>query len=281
MVIKEALLSGRTLLKEASVPDPETDVFLLLEAAGGFSRAFCLAHPEAELSEEERKTFEGFLARRAKREPCQYIIGSCEFYGLSFRVDRRVLIPRQDTEILVEEALKVLPDGGAVLDLCTGSGAVAVSLKHMRKDAAVTASDISEEALHLARENSRENSCEIDFVQSDLFERIDPEKRFDVILSNPPYITEREYETLMPEVKDHEPSLALLAGEDGLSIYRRLIKDAYPWLKPSGSLLVEIGCAQADAVSKLFKEAGFQGVFVVPDLAGLDRVVYGKKQNRN
>ena len=273
MVIEEAVRSGTERLLEEQVPDAKTDVFLLLEAAAGFSRAYCFAHPEEVLTEEAVRIFETYLARRENREPLQYIIGRCEFYGLSFRVDPRVLIPRQDTEILVEETLKVLPQQGSVLDLCTGSGAIAVAIKHERPDAEVSAADLSKDALSLALENSRENGCGIHFFQSDLFEQTEPGKRFDVICSNPPYVTEREYEELMPEVKAFEPPLALLAGEDGLTVYRRLISAAPDYLKPSGRLFVEIGCEQGESVSALFREAGFQDIRVVRDLAGLDRVV--------
>ena len=275
MVIEEAVRFGKACLEEAQVPDAKTDVFMLLEAAAGFSRAYCFAHPEEELTKDAAHAFEADLARRAGREPLQYIIGTCEFYGLSFRVDPRVLIPRQDTEILVEETLRVLPQKGAVLDLCTGSGAVCVAIKHTRPDAQVSAADISEDALLLARENSRENGCGIHFFQSDLFEHVEPGRRFDVICANPPYVTEQEYENLMPEVKAFEPPLALLAGADGLSVYLRLIARAPEYVTPSGCLLVEIGCEQAEAVSALFQEAGFQDIRVIRDLAGLDRVVRG------
>lgn len=278
MVIEEAVRNGRVRLEEAGVPDAQTDVFLLLEAACGLSRAYALAHPEEEIPKEAAAVFDKYLLRRVKREPCQYITGSCEFYGLPFRVDTRVLIPRQDTEILVEEALKVLPEGGEVLDLCTGSGAIAVAIGNARPDAVVTATDLSEEALSLASENSRTNGCKVRFLQGDLFEAIEAGKRFDVICSNPPYVTEREYAKLMPEVKAYEPSLALLAGEDGLSVYRRLVAEAPRYLNSSGWLLVEIGCEQAQAVSQLFEEAGFQDVRVICDLAGLDRVVCGTRK---
>ena len=210
-----------------------------------------------------------------QHEPCQYIIGQTEFYGLSFLVNEHVLIPRQDTELLVEEALKTTAEDSRVLDLCTGSGAVAVAIKHSRPDAAVTALDISKDALETAKKNAEQNGCEIEFLLSDLFEELGAERKFDVIVSNPPYISETEYETLMPEVKDHEPSLALLAGEEGLDIYRRLTAEAPRYLTKGGALLVEIGCSQAEAVSGLFKENGFKEIKVIKDLAGLDRVVSG------
>ena len=270
-LIKESVLK----LQEAGIADAKTDTFLLLEAAADITKAEYLLDPDKQLTASEYELFDGFLKRRMQHEPCQYIIGHTEFYGLSFLVNEHVLIPRQDTELLVEEALKTTAEDSRVLDLCTGSGAVAVAIKHSRPDAAVTALDISKDALETAKKNAEQNGCEIEFLLSDLFEELGAERKFDVIVSNPPYISETEYETLMPEVKDHEPSLALLAGEEGLDIYRRLITEAPRYLTKGGALLVEIGCSQAEAVSGLFKENGFKEIKVIKDLAGLDRVVSG------
>lgn len=270
-LIKESVFK----LQEAGIADAKTDTFLLLEAAAGITKAEYLLDPDKQLTASEYELFVGFLKRRMQHEPCQYIIGHTEFYGLSFLVNEHVLIPRQDTELLVEEALKTTAEDSAVLDLCTGSGAVAVAIKHTHPGAAVTALDISKEALETAKKNAEQNGCEIEFLLSDLFEELGAERKFDVIVSNPPYISETEYETLMPEVKDHEPSLALLAGEEGLDIYRRLIAEAPRYLVKGGALLVEIGCSQAEAVSRLFKENGFKEIEVIKDLAGLDRVVRG------
>lgn len=270
-LIRESVLK----LQEAGIADAKTDTFLLLEAAAGITKAGYLLDPDKQLSASEYELFDGFLKRRMQHEPCQYIIGQTEFYGLSFLVNEHVLIPRQDTELLVEETLKTTAEDSRVLDLCTGSGAVAVAIKHSRPDAAVTALDLSKEALETAKKNAEQNGCGIEFLVSDLFEDLGAERKFDVIVSNPPYISETEYETLMPEVKDHEPSLALLAGEEGLDIYRRLIAEAPRYLVKGGALLVEIGCGQAEAVSGLFKENGFKEIKVIKDLAGLDRVVSG------
>ena len=270
-LIKESVLK----LEQAGIADAKTDVFLLLEEAAGITKAGYLLDPDRELSASESELFDGFLERRMQHEPCQYIIGCTEFYGLPFFVNEHVLIPRQDTELLVEEALKMTEEDSKVLDLCTGSGAIAVAIKHSRPGTAVTALDLSKEALETAKKNAEQNGCGIEFSESDLFDVLDEERKFDVIVSNPPYISEAEYETLMPEVKDHEPSLALLAGEEGLDIYRRLITEAPRYLVKGGALLVEIGCSQAEAVSRLFKENGFKEIKVIKDLAGLDRVVSG------
>ena len=291
-VLKEALSWGIETLKEAGIADAKVDAFWLFEAACRISRAQYLLEPDRELTEGELSRYQSFIERRKKHEPCQYITGICEFYGLEFLVNPKVLIPRQDTEILVEEALKRLSDrkalaeetvkklpdteGPRVLDLCTGSGAVATAIKHTRPEIEMTATDISEEALEVAKENSRNNHCEITFIQSNLFESVKA-KRFDMIVSNPPYVSEAEYETLMPEIKDFEPELALKAGKEGLDIYKELIRKAPDYLKEGGWLLVEIGSSQADAVKTIFAESGFQEICVVKDLAGLDRVVLGRQ----
>lgn len=275
MVIRDAVQAAVQSLQEAGIADAKTDAFLLLEAACGIDRTGFLLRQSEELSEDAFSCYREMIDRRRAHEPCQYIMGVCEFCGLSFLVNPNVLIPRQDTELLVEKALTGLPEQACVLDLCTGSGAIAVSLKHFRPDLEVTAVDISEAALETARENSRRNQCAVTFVLSDLFAELDPDQTFDRIVSNPPYITDSEYETLMPEVRDHEPALALKAGPQGLDIYRRLIAEAPAHLKPEGMLAVEIGCFQAEAVSQLFSEHGFEDLQILKDLAGLDRVVCG------
>lgn len=276
MVMNEILPLGIEALKEAGIQDAEIDAFLLFEAVTGIRKTEFLLYPNKEIAEPLVDRYLELLQRRKQHEPCQYIIGSCGFYGLDFLVNENVLIPRQDTEILVEKALQAAGENAGVLDLCTGSGAIAVAMKAVRPDLSVLAADISEDALAVARQNAERNFCEISFIQSDLFSGIDPEKRFDLIVSNPPYVSEEEYETLMPEVKDFEPALALKAGSDGLDIYWRLVAEAPSHLKPGGALAVEIGCSQGDAVSQLFRKAGFSACKVFKDYAGLDRVVFGR-----
>lgn len=282
MVVKEAVQQAVQLLQGAGVSDANTDAFLLLEAAAGIAKTDYLLHPEHALSPEDEALFGQMISRRASHEPCQYIIGKADFYGLSFAVDARVLIPRQDTEVLVEQAIQVLRQSAAehpaVLDVCTGSGAIAVAIKHNLPWIDVTALDISSDALEVAKENAANNGCEIDFLQSDLFANVKAAARHDLIVSNPPYISESEYHTLMTEVKDYEPALALLAGDKGLDIYERLCKEAPHYLKDEASLLVEIGCTQAEAVSEIFSRNGFTNIQVQKDLAGLDRVVIGRRQ---
>lgn len=280
--LKDVVRNGIDRLTKAGIADAKTDVFLLLEKAAGITRARFLMDPLLELDPEADALFQAYLSRRAAHEPCQYILGQTEFYGLPLMVNEHVLIPRQDTELLIAEALKILnlqdTASKRVLDLCTGSGAIAIAIAAMCPVCKVTAIDISEQALLVAEKNAEMNGVRtISFVRSDLFSELDPDVRFDLIVSNPPYISDCEYEELMPEVKDHEPSLALKAGIDGLDCYRRLIAQAPGYLNPEGVLMVEIGYRQADAVTKLFQKAGFTDIRVMKDLAGLDRVVFGRK----
>ena len=275
MVLSDVLRYGEETLQNAGIADAKIDAFTLLEMASGVNRTTYLLYKDHKVNEQQFESYKRLIERRAAHEPCQYIVGKCEFMGFEFEVNPSVLIPRQDTETLVEEVLKIMPGKSRVLDLCTGSGAIAISLQRYRPDIYPTAVDISGEALNVAVANSRARHCIIDFVQSDLFEALDPNEKFDVIVSNPPYVSDAEYETLMPEVKDHEPALALKAGEKGLDIYERLISDAPSYLKEGGILALEIGCSQAEAVTKLMEAQGFVEIKVVKDLAGLDRVVIG------
>ena len=275
MVLSDVLRYGEETLEAAGIQDAKIDAFLLLEMASGINRTTYLLYKDHKVNEAQFESYKRLIGRRAAHEPCQYIIGKCEFMGFEFEVNPNVLIPRQDTETLVEEVLKIMPGRSRVLDMCTGSGAIAISLQRYRPDIFPVAVDVSPEALNVAVANSRARHCIIDFVQSDLFEKLDPNEKFDVIVSNPPYVSEEEFEQLMPEVKDHEPSLALKAGEKGLDIYERLISEAPLYLNEGGIIALEIGCRQAKDVTKLLSENGFVEIKVIKDLAGLDRVVIG------
>lgn len=275
MVLREALRYGEESLEAAEIADYKIDAFTLLEMETGIDRTKYLLYPEKEISNEQFEDYKKLIVQRAEHVPCQYITGVCEFMGHSFKVNPSVLIPRQDTEILVEEVLKVLTENAKVLDMCTGSGAIAIALSLFRPDITLMAADISTDALGVAKENCADAGCNIEFVKSDLFENIDPDIKFDAIVSNPPYVSDSEYESLMPEVKDHEPALALKAGTEGLDIYERLIQKAPVYLNEKGLLAMEIGCSQAAAVSEMMKNANFTGIKVIKDLAGLDRVVMG------
>lgn len=266
------------ILADAGITDAGTDLFYLLQSVAGFSKADYLLKKNTQMPQEEAAGFFELVQRRAKHEPCQYIIGNTEFMGLVFCVSPDVLIPRQDTELLAETAISKIAslrereDLPEVLDLCTGSGALAVSIKKFCPEAEVTASDISQAALAVAKKNAQENGTEIRFIHSDLFEGLKGE-RFDIIVSNPPYVTEEEYQTLMEEVRCFEPKSALTAGADGLDFYRLIACQAKEHLKKAGSIMLEIGCCQAAEVSRLLEENGFADIRILQDLCGLDRVV--------
>lgn len=302
MTYGELYRRGRDALEAAGVPEAELDARLLLEWVCGTDRNDLLAHGDRERSAGEQEEYERLIAGRKGRIPLQHLTGVQAFMGLEFAVDGHVLVPRQDTEILVEEALRNLHDGMRILDMCTGSGCILISLLHYSNDCRGVGADISGEALAVARGNAERllgaSACawmrdgtevldgcgadlacaedrqgRISFMESDLFDGI--EGRFDIIVSNPPYIRSGEIPGLMPEVREHEPVLALDGGEDGLDFYRRILEGCRAHLCGGGMLFLEIGYDQGEAVSGLLEEAGFLEVAVVKDYAGLDRVVWG------
>ena len=229
-----------------------------------------------ELNPVVAKEIEEAVEKRINHIPLQHIVGETEFMGLTFKVNDKVLVPRFDTEILVDEVVKYVGDEFyKILDMCTGSGCIAITVSDMCDNAKVVAADISKDALDVAKENNEINSTDVEFVESDLFENV--EGLFDVIVSNPPYIKTEEIENLMDEVKLHDPRLALDAGEDGLEFYRRIIKDSKDYLKQDGMIFFEIGFDQAEDVSKLLDENGFKDIVVKKDLAMNDRVIFAKK----
>ena len=269
----EALKSGAEYLRSRDIADAEYDAWYLLEFAGHISRAEYLLRRTEKMPKEVYIRYEELLRERGKRIPLQHLTGEQEFMGLSFTVNERVLIPRQDTELLVEEALKRLRPGARVLDLCTGSGCIAISLKKIRPDLDVTASDLSGQALEIARENAKRLRADVDFVQSDLLEELSG--TFDMIVSNPPYIPTKTIDTLMEEVRFHDPKMALDGGADGLFFYRRIIAESKSHLTRGGWLIFEIGHDQGETVSHMMMEGSYTGVRVIKDLSGLDRVVVG------
>lgn len=275
MTYQECYEKGVRTLVEAEVLDASLDARLLLEYVCGTNRNTLLVHNDREVTEDEQNRYEEIVRLRARRIPLQQLTGMQEFMGLQFAVNEHVLVPRQDTEILVEEVLRNLHDGMRILDMCTGSGCIILSLLHYSNDCEGVGVDISGEALAVAAENAR-RLCEgaaLTLTESDLFEHV--EGRFDVIVSNPPYIRHEEIAGLMPEVREHEPLQALDGGEDGLSFYRRIIEESRAYLVSGGLLYFEIGFEQAAAVMDLMEQAGFADIQVVKDYAGLDRVVYG------
>ena len=273
MTLREAWNFGKKRLTAAEVPDADLDAWYLLEWCTGVSRSHYLAYPEEAISPEQEEQYREAIARRAQRIPLQQITGEQEFMGLSFLVNEHVLIPRQDTEILVEETAKFLQDGMRYLDLCTGSGCILVSLLHYAKGTAGTGADLSGKALSVAKGNVEANGVEARLVQGDLFEPVTG--TFDLIVSNPPYIASAEIETLAPEVREHEPRMALDGTADGLFFYRRIVQESPSYLKEGGWLCMEIGYDQGAAVQQLMEARGFVTVSVIKDLAGLDRVVSG------
>ena len=273
MIYREAMKLGENILYMADVTDARTDAWLLLEQVCRIDRSFYYLHMEEDLAEEQLSEYKIALKKRAEHVPLQYIIGETEFMGLKFKVNSNVLIPRQDTETLVEEALKVVTPGMHVLDLCTGSGCIIVSILHNVPQAEGTATDISKQALLVAKENAKQNGVQVNFERSDLFDAVTGV--FDVIVSNPPYIPSGEVPKLMPEVRSFEPMEALDGREDGLYFYRKIIASCPEYLKPGGRVLFEIGYDQGRAVSGLLEEAGFGEIRIVKDLAGNDRVVSG------
>lgn len=273
MTYHEALKLGEKVLETASIVEAKLDAWLLLEMVCKIDRSFYYLHMEDDLLEEQVSEYEIALKKRAEHVPLQYIVGETEFMGLKFKVNSSVLIPRQDTETLVEEALKVITPGMRVLDLCTGSGCIIVSILHNVADVEGYAIDISKQALNVAKENAKLNGVAVNFERSDLFDNVTG--TFDVIVSNPPYIPSLEVVKLMPEVGSFEPLEALDGKEDGLYFYREIIASCKEYLKPEGRILFEIGYDQGEAVRAMLLDAGFKEVCVIKDLARNDRVVTG------
>ena len=275
MTYKQAEQRGEQLLYDAGVMDARIDAWLLLEMVAKIDRSFYFTHINEEVDPEVLTEYERVLEKRAEHVPLQYITGEQEFMGMTFKVNSNVLIPRQDTETLVEEALKVIEPQMEVLDLCTGSGCILLSILKNAPTVRGTGSDISKQALLVAKENAKLHNLEADWVRGNLFDNVSGS--FDVILSNPPYIAQAEIPALMPEVAQFEPIEALDGGPDGLEYYRRITEEAPGYLKENGYLFFEIGYDQGEAVRQLMQEAGFQDVAVMKDLAGNDRVVKGHK----
>jgi release factor glutamine methyltransferase len=278
MTYRECYEQGCRTLQAAGIEEAALDARLLLETVCGTDRNDLLVHGEQPVAPEAEEKYLNWIRQRAEHIPLQQLTGEQGFMGLTFNVNEHVLIPRQDTEILVEEVLKELHDGMRVLDMCTGSGCILLSLLHYSNDCEGLGVDLSAEALEVAGRNvlkvlTPEKAEHAHFLQSDLFEKV--EGKFEIIVSNPPYIASAEVEKLMPEVRDHEPRMALDGTEDGLYFYRRIIEEAGKYLVSSGMLFFEIGYDQGQAVSELMRTEGYCEVQVVQDYAGLDRVVFG------
>ena len=271
---------GEKRLADSGILEADLDAkYLLLEAFEMDLAHFLLREQEQVPSTDGRtREYSDAVVARASRVPLQYLTGKQDFMGLTFHVDERVLIPRQDTETLAELVLRENPEKNIrLLDLCTGSGCLAVSLAVLGGYEEVDAGDISPDALEVAEENGRRLGGNVHFVESDLFSALDPGKAYDVIVSNPPYIPTEVIEGLEPEVRDYEPRMALDGSGDGLAFYRRLAAESPSHLKPGGRLYLEIGWDQGESVEDLLRENGFEDIEVVRDDAGNCRVVRGKR----
>ena len=274
MTYREAVEFGTKCLTDAGVPDAALDAWYLLQMVCKIERSYYYVHGEEDITQDAQKEYEIAVQKRAEHIPLQYIIGEQEFMGLRFKVNSNVLIPRQDTETLVEQVSKIVKPGMKVLDLCTGSGCVLISVLKNAPELTGMGSDISKTALLVAKENAKLHEVDAEWVRSDLFDNIT--ETFDVIMANPPYIPTGEILSLMPEVRDFEPENALDGGADGLDFYRKIAGQVKDYLNPGGYVYMEIGYDQGEAVSELMRNAGFTEVEVIKDLARNDRVVKGK-----
>lgn len=272
--LKGLLADGAKMLTQAGIDEAELDARYILEYITGLNSAQYFIHSEDIIEKNKAEEFFRLIERRSKRIPLSYVIGTRDFFGLTFKVDENVLIPEQETELLVEEVIKH-SEGKSVLDMCTGSGCIAISIALFGKPSKVAASDISEKALKVARENAKSlKAGEISFIQGDMFENVTD--KFDIIVSNPPYIETREIDELMPEVRDYIPRLALDGDIDGLKFYRIISKEAVKKLNKNGRIFYEIGYNQSRAVASILLENGFTDVKIMKDYSGLDRIVMAK-----
>ena len=272
--LKGLLTDGTKMLTQAGIDEAELDARYILEYITGLNSAQYFIHSEDIIEKNKAEEFFRLIERRSKRIPLSYVIGTRDFFGLTFKVDENVLIPEQETELLVEEVIKH-SEGKSVLDMCTGSGCIAISIALFGKPSKVAASDISEKALEVARENAKSlKAGEISFIQGDMFENVTD--KFDIIVSNPPYIETGEIDELMPEVRDYIPRLALDGDIDGLKFYRIISKEAVKKLNKNGRIFYEIGYNQSRAVASILLENGFTDVKIMKDYSGLDRIVMAK-----
>ena len=278
--LRQLLAWGEETLRQAQVPDAEVDAWELMETVFAVEKSCYFLQRDDKIEDTDReRQYRGFIEQRSRRIPLQQITGRAWFMGLEFEVSDQVLTPRFDTECLVEAVERLLVPGMRILDLCTGSGCILLSLlaRNPRIDGVGT--DLSAGALQVACRNRDRLGVQAQLIQGDLFEHVTGS--FDVIVSNPPYIPSKEIGGLMPEVRDHEPVMALDGGADGLDFYRRIIREAAGYLKPGGWLAFEIGCSQGEDLVRLLSEAGYTGVRTGRDLAGQVRTAFGQLPQKN
>lgn len=272
--------NGAAILVDAGITDAEYDSFALLEYITGMDRTAYILNGSKSVPEDIAERYDAVIDRRSSHIPLQHITGQAWFYGRGFNVNSDVLVPRQDTEVLVSEALKVINAKDSVLDMCTGSGCIIITLALEKKLGRALGADISEAALKVASGNREKlGADDVTFVKSNIFSdiNVNDDELFDVIVSNPPYIATGEIETLTEEVRIHDPYIALDGLEDGLHFYREITQQSMNYIKSGGWLLYEIGCTQAHDVSDIMSEYGYSNIKVIKDLAGLDRVVMGQR----
>ena len=281
LTYRELYNEGNSALSMALEEEREAqlDARLLLEHVCGTSLQPLLLDGERHVTDNEAELYRRLLKRRCSREPLAYILGKWDFMGLEFGVSSDVLIPEQDTENLVEEVMREVCDGDRILDLCTGSGCILLSLLNYSNGSTGVGTDLSEGAIAVAKENALKLglSERCDWKAGDLFEAVDPGEKFDIIVSNPPYIRSETIGELAPEVRIHEPRMALDGGDDGLYFYKRIIPEAADYLRTGGMLFLEIGYDQAEQVGALMKDAGYYEVRTIKDYGGNDRIVCGIK----
>ncbi|BCN29693.1 peptide chain release factor N(5)-glutamine methyltransferase [Anaeromicropila herbilytica] len=269
--LEDVYKDGENLLCKSEITDAKLDAWYLMEYVFHINRIEYYMNPKKDIDDSLYEKYMRYIKERAKHIPLQHIIGVAEFMGMEYIVSPDVLIPRQDTECLILEVLKYA-NNKSVLDMCTGSSCIITSLAKLCHLKCAVGVDISLRALEIAKKNIKKHNVNVELIQSNLFDRI--EGRFDIIVSNPPYIKSEVINELMPEVKDHEPITALDGFEDGLYFYREIIKVAKNYLTEGGMIFFEIGHDQGDEVKRLLEESDYHSVQILKDLAGLDRVVF-------
>ncbi len=278
MTLRELLLLGKKELRQAQVPDGDYDAWLLMEHVLKIEKSYYFIHGNDKIENEQAEKYLACIQKRKQRIPLQHITESAWFMGYEFYVNSNVLTPRFDTEILVEAVSKRLKPKMEILDVCTGSGCILLSLLAEHKDWNLkgVGVDISQEALKVARKNKERLAVSAEFLESDLFSKV--EGTYDIIVSNPPYIATKELDGLMPEVREHEPRIALDGMEDGLHFYREILRQADSYLKDGGWICFEIGYDQGAALEAMLLTHGYKDVHIEKDLAGLDRVAIGRRE---
>ncbi len=271
MKISEIINWATDLLTSTDIEKPKLDSEYIISHVLGINRLELNLHQEDEVTENDLVLIQNMISRRRKNEPLQYILGETDFYGLSLKVNEHVLIPRPETELLVEKIITENPTAEEILEIGTGSGAIAIALAANIKNVKIMAVDISNEALQIARENAVKNKVNINFCFSDVFENVTG--KYDLIVSNPPYISGNEYQYLSREIREYEPSIALLADDNGLVFYKKILCSAKDYLTKKGEIYFEIGYNLSESIKKVAKENGFRNIETVKDLNGFDRMM--------